>query len=122
MKILAVDDKQDILTLVKVILEGQNHKVSTVISGEDAIEITKKEKFDLILLDLMMGGIDGFETFKEIRKIKDFQDIPIIALTAKAQEGDKENVLECGFTGYISKPFRAQQLIEEVDAYLKGRK
>jgi DNA-binding response OmpR family regulator len=119
MKILAVDDKQDILTLVKVILEGHNYEVTTAISGEEAIEITKDENFELILLDLMMGGINGFDTLKEIRKNENYKKTPIIALTAKAQEGDKEKTLEEGFTHYIAKPFRAQELIAEVDSYLK---
>ncbi len=119
MKILAVDDKQDILTLVKVILEGDEHTVATAISGEEALTLARQAVFDLVLLDLMMSGMNGFDTLLALREIPKYDKVPIVALTAKAQEGDRSQVLESGFTGYISKPFRAQELIHEVSHYLE---
>ena len=116
MNILAVDDKKDILTLIKTILEFEGHSVVTVENGDAAITACNESIFDLILLDLMMEGKDGFTTLDIIRgdslNIKTY----VIALTAKAYDSDRNLVLSRGFNDHIAKPFRAADLLNKVAA------
>jgi DNA-binding response OmpR family regulator len=118
MKVLAVDDKQDILTLVEAILSAEGFDIDTANSGEVAITLCKESKYSLILLDLMMEGKNGYETLKEIRECQHNHDSKIIALTAKAFQKDREETISAGFNGYISKPFRAKELISTIKAVI----
>jgi DNA-binding response OmpR family regulator len=119
MKILSVDDKKDILTLIKTILEIDGHDVTDVGNGNDAISACEKNTFDLILLDIMMEGKDGFTTLDFIRKTKRNTSTPIIALTAKAYDSDRVLVLSRGFNDYVAKPFRAADLLKKVAQFNK---
>jgi len=114
MNILVVDDKKDILTLVQTILEMEGYKVTTSNNGADAVVQCKHNEFPIIFLDLMMEGMDGFVTLKEIRKTELNKSSHIIALTAKAYENDKREVLEKGFNDHFSKPFRVNDILNKV--------
>ncbi len=114
MNILAVDDKKDILTLIKTILEFEGHTVTDVDNGDDAIMACGTTSFDLILLDLMMDGKDGFTTLDIIRRSTFNASTHVIALTAKAYNSDRTLVLTRGFNDHIAKPFRAAELIQKV--------
>jgi CheY-like chemotaxis protein len=114
MNILAVDDKKDILFLIKTILEMEGHSITDVENGDDAIAACEKQTFDLILLDLMMEGKNGFTTLDIIRKTKLNAKTHVIALTAKAYDSDRSLVLSRGFNDHIAKPFRAATLIEKI--------
>ncbi|OGI11162.1 MAG: hypothetical protein A2Y40_00810 [Candidatus Margulisbacteria bacterium GWF2_35_9] len=114
MKILVVDDKQDIVLLVKTILEFEGYNVESAYNGFTAVDLCKEISFDLILLDLMMEGKDGFTTLNEIRETKLNKDTHIIALTAKAYENDKREVINRGFNDHFSKPFRTTELIDKI--------
>ncbi|MEK6558398.1 MAG: response regulator [Candidatus Margulisiibacteriota bacterium] len=118
MNILVVDDKQDILTLVQAILEIDGYQVTTANNGNSAIDLCREQSFPLIFLDLMMEGKDGYDTLKEIRQISLNKDSYIIALTAKAYEGDKQEVIRQGFNDHFSKPFRATELLDKVQQSL----
>lgn len=122
MKILVVDDKKDILLLVQTILELEGYNVITANSGSEAIALCKKEAFPLIYLDLMMEGIDGFQALLEIRKTKLNKNSFIIALTAKAYDSDKKEVLKKGFDDHFSKPFRANEIIQKTASALTSIK
>nr|NQU92675.1 response regulator [Bacteroidota bacterium] len=83
-------------------------------NGQDAVNLFKKNLYDLVLMDIMMPIMDGIEATKQIKGIQDFQDIkrgiPVIAMTANALKGDREKLLSQGMDGYISKPFKTKEL------------
>ena len=101
-KILLVDDEPDIVEFLKYNLEQQNFEVIVGHNGEEALQ-KLVEKPDLILLDIMMPKLDGFETCKRIRENKEFENVPIVFLTAKAGEIDEIKGLELGASDYIQK-------------------
>lgn len=117
--ILAIDDEEHILELLAYNLENNGFKVLTAGSGEEGLEILKKEKVDLILLDIMLPGIDGMEMLKRLRKNPDTADLPVIMLTAKSEEINKVLGLEVGADDYISKPFGIYELMARVKAVLR---
>lgn len=120
-KILAVDDERDILELLKYNLEKEGYKVICSNSGEKALELVKKDKSDLIVLDLMLPGIDGLELCKLLKKDEGTAGIPIIMLTAKDAETDVVVGLELGADDYITKPFSPKVLIARVKAVLRRK-
>ena len=95
-KILVVDDEEDILDLVEYNLKQNNYKVTCVTTGEDALESARSIKPDLILLDLMLPGVDGFEVCKILKMDPSTQEIPIVMLTAKGEDIDVVTGLELG--------------------------
>lgn len=117
-KILLVDDEPDIVEFLKYNLEAEKFEVLTGHSGNDAIQLIK-EKPDLIILDIMMPGMSGFEVCSKIRSEKNMVNIPIIFLTAKAGEADEIKGLELGASDYIKKPISPKKLIARVKANLR---
>jgi len=117
-KILLVDDEPDIVEFLKYNLEQQNFEVIVGHNGEEALQ-KLVEKPDLILLDIMMPKLDGFETCKRIREIKEFENVPIVFLTAKAGEIDEIKGLELGASDYIQKPISPNKLIARVKSNLR---
>jgi DNA-binding response OmpR family regulator len=121
-KIFVVDDEEDILELVNFVLSKENYRVQKYETGEDLLKAIKADKPDLLLLDLMLPGIDGFDICKIIKNDEKFSDIPIIMLTAKGDEVDVVSGLELGADDYIVKPFAARVLIARVKAILRRGK
>jgi len=117
--ILAVDDEQDILDLITYNLSKEGFKVSTAKTGETALEMTTKESFDLIILDLMLPGLQGTELCRILKKDPKTAFLPIIMLTARSQEIDKVIGLEIGADDYMTKPFSPRELIARVKAVLR---
>jgi two-component system, OmpR family, alkaline phosphatase synthesis response regulator PhoP len=118
-KILAVDDEEHIQELIKFNLENSGYKVICCGTGTEAIKIVKSEKPDLVLLDVMLPGIDGYDVCKEIRKDNNTSNIPVIMITAKSEELDKILGLELGADDYITKPFSVRELLARVKAVLR---
>jgi len=118
-KILVVDDEKDILQLVSYNLSKEGFDVTTSTNGEDALSIVKKDRFNLILLDLMMPGIQGMELCKILKSADETSSLPIIMLTAKSDELDKVLGLEIGADDYITKPFSPRELTARVKAVLR---
>ena len=118
-KILVVDDEVHILELISYNLKSSGYNVLTASNGIDAIKILAEEKPNLILLDLMIPGKDGYDVCKEIRGNKEIRNIPIIMLTAKSEEFDKVLGLELGADDYITKPFSVRELLARVKAVLR---
>jgi len=118
-KILVVDDEEHIIELLKFNLLNAGYDVFTANDGIDAVKLTKAEKPSLVLLDLMLPGIDGFDVCKEIKRDKDLQKTSIIMLTAKGEELDKILGLELGADDYITKPFSVRELLARVKAVLR---
>lgn len=118
-KILVVDDEEHILELLRFNLSNSGYKVFSATNGIDAIKIAKSEVPNLILLDLMLPGMDGYDVCKEIRKDSSVSHIPIIMITAKGEELDKILGLELGADDYITKPFSVRELLARVKAVLR---
>ncbi|WP_138203244.1 response regulator [Haloimpatiens lingqiaonensis] len=118
-KILVVDDEEHIRELIKFNLEKNGYKVECAVDGNEALEYVKNNIPKLILLDLMLPGIDGYDVCKKIRGDKNTSNIPIIMITAKGEEIDKILGLELGADDYITKPFSVRELIARVKAILR---
>ncbi|MBT1280369.1 response regulator transcription factor [Thermoanaerobacter sp. CM-CNRG TB177] len=115
-KILVVDDEIKILEVVKSYLEREGFSVITETNGNNVLDTFKKEKPDLVILDLMLPGISGEELCKRLRQ---FSNVPILMLTAKVQESDKINGFSIGADDYITKPFSPRELVMRVKAILR---
>ena len=118
-RILIVDDEQDIVSLIKLSLDLANFDTLEALSGIEALTLLKKEKPDLILLDIMMPEMDGYEVCRRIKKDKALKKIPVVMLTAKGQKDDAEQGLDSGAEDYIIKPFDPYELGERVREMLK---
>ena len=114
-----VEDEEDILELIKYNLSREGYQVTTSTSGEDAIKAVESKPPDLILLDLMLPGADGFEVCRRIHNNPASQNIPIVMLTAKGEEADIVTGLELGADDYITKPFSPKVLIARIRAVLR---
>jgi two-component system alkaline phosphatase synthesis response regulator PhoP len=117
-KILLVDDEEDILEFLKYNLERENFEVLVSTNGEDALKQLSQSP-DLIVLDIMMPGMDGFELYELIKKNNESQDIPIIFLTAKSGETDEIKGLNLGASDYIQKPISPKKLIARIKSNLR---
>ena len=119
-KILIIDDNKDIRDLMRIILEKVNFSVSESEDGSSGLTAAREVKPDLILLDVMMPGLSGFDVLQQIRIEKDSQlrEVPIMMITAKSQSEDIDRALALGATGYIVKPFRQAKFIERVNLIL----
>jgi len=121
-KILVVDDEKHIVELLKYNLENNKYIVSVAYDGLETLEKIKKEKFDLILLDLMLPKIHGIDVCRKLKNNKETSSIPIIMLTAKSSEMDKVTGLEIGADDYITKPFSVREVLARVKAVLRRSK
>jgi two-component system cell cycle response regulator DivK len=120
-KILVVDDNQDGRELVVKILKNRGYQMIEAVDGEEALEKAIAENPDLILMDISIPKIDGYEVTKRLKSQIKFKDTPIIALTAHAMKGDREKALEAGCEGYISKPIDIHELPDQIKFYLKDK-
>ncbi len=118
-KILIVDDEEHIRALIKKYAVYEGYDVSESGNGLDAVELCKKNKYDIIIMDIMMPFLDGFSASREIRK---FSDTPILMLSARGEEYDKINGFEIGIDDYVVKPFSPKELMLRVSAILKRTK
>ena len=117
--VLVVDDETDILELVAFNLERQQFKVITADNGITAVQLAKEKLPELIVLDLMLPGIDGFSVYKELRADPRTSGIPVLMLTAKGEVNDRISGLELGADDYVTKPFSPKELMLRVRALLK---
>ena len=118
-KILIADDQAHSRELLRVVLESEGYDVVEASDGAEAVVKTRQQPPDLILLDLQMPVLNGFEVVRILRSNLQFVRIPVVALTASAMHGDREKALEAGFTGYIAKPVRVAVLRTEVARLLQ---
>jgi len=118
-RILIVDDDPVIRKFVRANLEVRDYQTLMAVDGAEALEIIEREQPDLLILDIMMPGIDGFEV---CRRLREWSQIPIIMLSARGDEGDKVKCLELGADDYITKPFGASELVARVRAVLRRTK
>lgn len=118
-KILVIDDEMNIVELLKYNLVANGYKVSYSLNGKEGLSLAQEIKPDLILLDIMLPEMDGFDVCKEMKKSRDMQGIPIIMLTAKGDEFDKILGLELGADDYITKPFSVRELLARIKVVLR---
>jgi two-component system cell cycle response regulator DivK len=121
-KILIVEDNEDNRELAVKVLRNKGFETVTAVDGEEAIEKAVSEKPDLILLDISLPKLDGYEVAKRLKSMEEFKEIPIVAFTAHAMKGDREKVIVAGFEGYISKPINIREFPDQVKLYIRGKR
>ena len=115
-RILVVDDEEKMRVLIRKYAEYEGYEVEEAADGMSAIELCRQEKFDLMILDIMMPELDGFSACREIRK---FSQIPVLMLSARGEEYDRIHGFELGIDDYVTKPFSPKELMLRVQAIIK---
>jgi DNA-binding response OmpR family regulator len=119
--VLCIEDEPEMIELVRLILERKGYRVTGAVGGIEGLEILNTHKPDLILLDLMMPDIDGWEVYRQMKADPNLADIPVIVVTAKAQSIDKVLGLHIAkVEDYITKPFGPQELLASISRVLNG--
>ncbi len=120
-KILYIEDNPDNRLLVCRILMVEGYEVLEAEEGETGIQLAVEEQPDLILMDMNLPEVDGYELTRRVREIPELQDVPVIAMTANVMHGDREKTLEAGCDGYIPKPIDVDKLPQQVEEFLKAK-
>lgn len=119
--ILIVDDEENMIHLLKVIFESVDYEVLSALSGREALEILSGTTPDVILLDIMMPEMDGWEVFRRMREDPSIPEIPVVILTAKKDEIDRQMGTELlRVSGYVTKPFVRKELVDKVARVIEG--
>jgi len=121
-KVLIVEDEKDIVKMLEYNLKKEGFTTLSVTNGDDALDAAVRHQPELIILDLMLPGMDGLEVCKALKAERKTANIPVIMLTAKAQESDKIVGLELGADDYVTKPFSPRELIARIKAVLRRMK
>jgi len=119
-KILVVDDERHIVRLIQINLERVGYQVVTAFDGPEALKKVESEKPDLVVLDVMMPKMDGFEVLKRLQANPETREVPVIMLTAKAQDADVFRGWASGVSAYLTKPFNPLELITFVKRIFSG--
>ena len=117
-RILIVDDNQVNLKLMRVLLAGEGYEVRTATDAEEALQVLEKFSPRLILMDIQLPGLDGYEVTRRIKSKFDLGHIPIIAVTSYALSGDDQKAYAAGCDGYVTKPFSPRQLLAKIREFL----
>lgn len=117
--LLLVEDVEDNRDLARLLLEGAGYEVLEAVNGAEAVEMARQHRPDLILMDLSLPGMDGWEATRAIQSDAALAGIPIVAVTAHAMAGDRERVIAAGFEGYISKPIEVGTFAHQVSAFVE---
>ncbi len=118
--ILVADDDPDILSIVSMSLETQDYTVYKATNGREAVDLARQHHPDLILMDMMMPVLSGYEAVVELKADATTKDIVIVGLSAKAMATDMERATDVGIDGYITKPFRIAQILSVVESYVSA--
>ncbi len=121
-KVLCIEDEPEMIDLVKLILERKGFQVVGAVGGREGLKSIRREKPDLVLLDLMMPDVDGWEVYRQMRAEEALKDIPVIVVTAKAHNIDKVLGLRIvKVNDYLTKPFGPQELLNSIEKVLSAR-
>ncbi|OGW10483.1 MAG: hypothetical protein A2W75_08755 [Nitrospinae bacterium RIFCSPLOWO2_12_39_15] len=118
-RILVVDDEPELVEMVKIRLESYNYEIIVAYDGQEALGKARKEKPDLIILDLMLPKIDGYKVCRMLKFDEEYKKIPIVMFTARSHESDEKLGYECGADTYITKPFEPTVLLGKIKELLK---
>ena len=116
--VLIIEDNEQNLYLISFLLKQQGYEVIAAVNGPEGIEKAKLHRPHLILLDIQLPGMDGFEVLDHLRRDPEMDSIPIIAVTSHAMVGDRERILSAGCTSYIEKPIDPETFVEEIRGFL----
>ena len=119
-QILIVDDEEDIVNLVRMILEDAGYRVNSAADGRDAIAKIQDETYDLVLLDIMMPFLSGWEVLEELRKNAKTRNVPVALLTARASPRDDNQIHPTDYCDYITKPFEPEDLLRRIRQILSN--
>jgi len=119
-RILVIEDNQQNLYLATFLLESNGYEVVAARDGQEGIDKACQEQPDLIVLDMQLPVIDGYEVARRLKKIPECEAIPIVAVTSFAMVGDREKVLAAGCQGYIEKPINPETFVQEIERHLRG--
>jgi CheY-like chemotaxis protein len=117
-RVLVVEDKAENLDLMTYLLTAFGHEVLAARNGVEGVELTAAARPDLVVMDLQMPEMDGFEAARLIKGDRDLTQIPLIAVTAYAMVGDRDTVLAAGFDGYMTKPIEPEAFVRELERFL----
>lgn len=117
-KVLVAEDSPINRELLRELLEARGYEVFEACNGQEALELSTQIEPDVLLLDIGMPVLDGFATVRKLRESNSPPRLPVLAVTAYAMRGDRENILNSGFDGYISKPIEANTLFKQIDQLL----
>lgn len=118
-RILVVDDELDLLDLIELILTNEGYDIHKAQNGKEAINLAGKNDYDIVIMDIMMPEMDGWETIKAIRADKKNVNIPIIMLTCRDNSQDKYYAIQEGIEDYITKPFTPNHLVNVINDIFK---
>ena len=121
-RILIIEDQEDNRAIMRDLLTGAGFELIEAVNGEEGVKLAQSERPDLILMDIQLPIIDGYEAARQIRAIVDLKSIPIIAVTSYALSGDEAKTRAAGCDGYVAKPFSPRQLLAKVREFLPGEK
>lgn len=119
-KILVVDDEEEIVNNLRMALEMKGYETLSAYDGQEALDIARKEKPDLILLDIIMPRVNGYQVCRQLKKEEETKSIPILMLTAKTRDSDRFWGKETGADDYITKPYDTLDLLEKIGQFLKS--
>jgi len=117
-EILIVDDEPNIILSLEFLMKKEGYDVRTASNGEEALHAIKESKPDLVLLDVMMPCVDGYEVCESVRSDPEFNDVRIVMLTAKGREVEREEGLALGADDYVTKPFATRDLVDKVREFM----
>jgi twitching motility two-component system response regulator PilG len=120
-RILIIEDEESLLKLETILLTVKGYEVSGALTGNDALKKIPDGEFDLILLDIMLPDIDGFEVCRRVKQDPRTSGLPVVMLTAKKSTEDQKRGLACGADAYLTKPFKSAMIIEVIEKLLRGR-
>lgn len=117
-KILLVEDNATNRYLATFLLENSGYRVVHATNGEEALDRARDESPDLILMDIQMPKMDGYEAARRLREVPDLAQTPLVAVTSYAMAGDREKAMQLGFVGYIEKPISTETFIAQISRFL----
>jgi two-component system cell cycle response regulator DivK len=118
-KVLVIEDNDKNRYLISFLLKAEGYEVIEAITGEEGVEKTIREQPDLVLMDIQLPGIDGYEATRQIRASPSGGNVPVIALTSYAMTGDRERALAAGCTGYVEKPINPDTIMDEIKKFIR---
>ena len=121
-RILIIEDQEDNRAILRDLLMGAGFELIEAMDGEEGVKFAQSQQPDLILMDIQLPLIDGYEATRQIRAFDDMKAIPIIAVTSYAMSGDEAKARAAGCNGYVAKPFSPRQLLAKVREFLPGEK